>query len=254
MKQIIQVGGLDFELRRSARRKTLALMVGRSGELVSYAPLETSREELSSWIAKKLLWVHSKLAVKNKIAPRVREPEYVSGESFCFLGRRFRLKIVRQPEQPLVFDGTRFLLQTNMASPAELFQHWYIQQGSKCLQRRIGRLSKLSGSKPAGVEVRDLGFRWGSCGRKGVLFFNWKIFQLPLRLVDYVIIHELIHLRERNHGSAFKASLECALPDWKDREDELAIKAREYLVYGMPISGKGNPLMTSDHTESYPEA
>ncbi len=239
MKQVIQVSGLDFEVRRSERRKTFALMVGRTGELVAYAPLETSTEELSSWISQKLLWVHGKLAIKNETALRDCEPEYVSGESFCFLGRRFRLKIVRQQEQPLVFDGTRFLLQNDFGSPAEHFQQWYIQRGSQCLQRRIGRLSRLTGGKPSGVEVRDLGFRWGSCGQKDVLFFNWKIFQLPLRLVDYVVIHELIHLRERSHGSAFKAALERALPDWKDRESELAIKARDYLVYGMPIPKNG---------------
>ena len=238
MKQVVQIDGLDFEVRRSERRKTIGLMVGRTGELVAYAPLETPTEELSSWITRKLLWVHGKLAIKNETALRVCEPEYVSGESFCFLGRRFRLKIVRQQEQPLVFDGTRFLLQNNFGSPAELFQLWYIQMGSEWMQRRIGKLSRLTGSRPCGIDVRDLGFRWGSCGRNGVLFFNWKIFQLPIRLVDYVVLHELIHLNVRSHGSAFREALERALPDWKDREDELAKEAREYLVYGMPISAK----------------
>ena len=231
MNKTIQVGGMDFDVRRSARRKTVALMVGRTGELAAYAPMETSTEALSSWISTKLLWAHGKLALKKETAPKSVEPEFVSGESFCYLGRRYRVKIVQNQDQPLVFDGTRFLLRRGSKSPEKLFQQWYAETGSEWLRRRIERLSRLTASKPSEVAVRDLGFRWGSCGRNGVLFFNWKIFQLPVRLVDYVVLHELVHLRERSHGTAFKAALERALPDWKEREEDLGKKARDYLAF-----------------------
>jgi predicted metal-dependent hydrolase len=97
----------------------------------------------------------------------------------------------------------------------------------------VAALSARTSRKPRRVEVRDLGFRWGSCGRNEVLFFNWKVLQLPVRLVDYVIAHELVHLVEGHHGPAFWAALGRAMPDWQNRKDALARQAKEYLVFGL---------------------
>ena len=87
MNESLEVGGLTFEVRRSARRKTLGLTVDRGGELVIHATAAAGDEELARWTRSKLLWVHRKLALKEETAPRVREPEFVSGESFSYLGR-----------------------------------------------------------------------------------------------------------------------------------------------------------------------
>jgi predicted metal-dependent hydrolase len=228
MTETLKLGGLDFEVRRSERRKTLSLTVDRAGELVAHVPSETSAEELSRWIRGRLLWVHRKLALKEAAAP-----EYISGEAFCYLGRRYQLKVLDQQEQPLQFDGTRFTLRQD-ARPAELhFKRWYIATGADWLRRRVEMLSARTASNPKRVDIRDLGFRWGSCGRNGVLYFNWKVLQLPVRLVDYVIAHELIHLREGHHGPAFWEALNRALPDWQKRKDMLASQAKEHLVFGL---------------------
>jgi predicted metal-dependent hydrolase len=233
MMETLQIGDLRFEVRRSALRKTFGLTVDRAGELVAHVPAETSAQELSAWISKKLLWVRRKLALKEEAAPKVRAPEYVSGEAYCYLGRRYRLKIVDQQERPLQFDGSRFTLRRG-GEPAEAhFRRWYLEAGTEWLRRRVERLSARTASKPVRIEVRDLGFRWGSCGKNGVLFFNWKVLQLPVRLADYVIAHELIHLREGHHGAAFWEALDRAMPDWSKRKQALAEQAKDYLVFGM---------------------
>jgi predicted metal-dependent hydrolase len=234
MTETLQLGGLLFEVRRSDRRKSLGLTVDRAGELVAHVPTETSADELACWVGKRLLWVHRKLALKEEAAPRMRAPEYVSGEAFSYLGRRYRLKLVERQEQPLQFDGTRFTLRRD-ARPAEAhFRNWYVSTGADWLKRRVETLSSRTISKPRRVEVRDLGFRWGSCGRNGVVYFNWKLLQLPVRLADYVIAHELVHLREGHHGPGFWAALGRAMPDWQKRKDALADKAKDYLVFGLP--------------------
>ena len=233
MTQTLQLGGLEFEIRRSDRRRTLGLTVDRAGELVAHVPTETSTDELSRWVSKKLLWVHRKLALKEEAAPKLRAPEYVSGEAFSYLGRRHPLKVVEQQEQPLQFDGTRFTLRRD-ARPAEAhFRNWYISTGTDWLKRRVEILSARTVSKPRRVEVSDLGFRWGSCGRSGVVYFNWKLLQLPVRLVDYVIAHELVHLREGHHGPEFWRALARAMPDWKQRKTAVMQKAKDYLVFGL---------------------
>ena len=233
MIQTLQLGDLLFEVRRSERRKSLGLTVDRGGELVAHVPTETSLDELSLWINKKLLWVHRKLALKEESAPPATCPEFVTGESFCYLGRRYRLKVVEQQPQPLQFDGTRFTLRRN-ARPAEHhFRSWYISTGADWLTRRVEALSARAAKKPCRMEVRDLGYRWGSCGRNGVIYFNWRILQLPVRLADYVIVHELTHLREGHHGPAFWAALGRAMPDWRKRKDALASQAKEYMAFSL---------------------
>jgi predicted metal-dependent hydrolase len=235
MTETLQLGGLVFEVRRSDRRKTLGVTVDRGGELVVHAPARLDTGALASWTNTKLLWVHRKLALKKEVAPKLRAPEYVSGEGFCYLGRRHRLKVVEKQEHPLQFDGTRFMLRRDARPAEEHFRRWYLDTGTEWLRRRVEHLSHHTGTKPDRIEVRDLGFRWGSCGKRGVLFFNWRVLQLPVRLVDYILTHELVHLRERHHGPAFWQALDRAMPDWMQRKKTLAGTAKNYLVFGSTV-------------------
>lgn len=221
MSELLELGGLKFEIRRSTRRRTLGLTVDRGGELVLHAPSDAQEPDLAAWARSKLLWVHRKLALKEESTPRVRAPEYVSGEVFSYLGKGHQLKIVSKQAEPLRFDGTRFLLRRDARPADEHFRRWYIGAGNTWLPRRIERLRARTGPAPVRVFVRDLGFRWGSCGRDGRLFLNWRLLQLPTRLVDYVVVHELCHLVEPSHKPAFWQTLERAQPDWRERKKEL---------------------------------
>lgn len=236
MSEVLEVGSLVFTIQRSAHRQTLGLTVGRTGELILHAPQSTASDELERWTQKKLVWVHRKLALKEKVAPKVRGPEYVSGETFMYLGRRYRLTLIDQQREPLHFDGTTFRLRRD-ARPAEtFFRRWYISVGHEWLRERVKMLSKRTGTTATRVEIRDLGFRWGSCGKNGGLFFDWKILQLPVRLVDYVITHELVHLAYPHHQPTFRQALERALPDWRERKEAIERRAKDYLVFGLAVS------------------
>ena len=228
MSETLQIGGLTFEVRRSPRRRTLGLTVDRDGELVIHSPEATPPPELEKWARSKLLWVHRKLAIKEELAPKRRGPEFVSGESFSYLGRSYRLSIAAHQEEPLRFDGHRFYLRRDARTAAsDLFRDWYVSVGKEWLEKRIRLLARKTGCSPTEVEVRDLGFRWGSCSRSGLVLLNWRLLQLPVRLADYVIVHELTHLIEPHHGPAFWRALDRALPDWRDRKEELRTKAQE---------------------------
>lgn len=228
MTEILELGDLKFHVRRSARRTTLGLTVDRAGELVIHSPSDVDPEALKRWARSKQLWVHRKMAMKAELAARAREPEFVTGESFCYLGRSYRLTIVRTQDERLRFDGSRFTLRRDSRDAAEnLFREWYVQTGKKWILARVAALAPKLGVHPAKVEVRDLGFRWGSCGRTGTLRFNWKLLQLPPRLVDYVIAHEMGHLMEPNHGPAFWQVLDRSMPDWSSRQEELRLRAAD---------------------------
>jgi len=228
MMEKLQVDSLVFEVRRSPRRMTLELTVDRGGELVIHAPKSSDPRELTRWTRSKLLWVHRKLLSKAEVAPRVREPEFVSGESFSYLGRSYCLKVVRGAKELLRFDGKNFLLSRSARPKAtHYFRRWYVQTGSEWLRERVGLVSRKLGVKAERVYVRDLGYRWGSCGKNGVVYFNWKLLQLPARVTDYVIAHELAHLLEPHHGPELWRILDRSLPDWRLRCEELKLKARD---------------------------
>lgn len=228
MSETLELQGLRFEVRRSARRRTVGLTVGRKSELVVYAPKDVEQEDLIRWTRSKLLWVHRKLTVKRDLEARVRSPEYVSGESFSYLGRRYRLKVVPSQDEPLSFglEGFRLKAAARATAP-EFFRRWYSETGSAWIQERVHAIAHRVGAKPAEVEIRDLGFRWGSCTNAGKVFINWKLLQLSARLADYVIAHELAHLVEHHHGPAFRALMSRAMPDWKARKEQLRRQAQE---------------------------
>lgn len=234
MNETLEVSGLTFEVRRSLRRKMLGLTVDRGGELVVHSPENTSDHELAKWMCSKLLWVHRKLALKEKLAAKVRAPEFVSGENFSYLGRNYRLKIVRESAEPLLFDGKHFWLAEDARGDAEAhFRRWYIRTGRDWLSERTAALACKTGADVSRIEVRDLGFRWGSCGKNAVLFFNWRLLQLPVRLIDYIIVHELAHLREPRHSSEFWQAIDRALPEWRKLKDALSGDGARFLVFGM---------------------
>lgn len=231
----LEIGGLQFDVRRSERRRTFGLTVDRNGELVAYVPATASKTELARWVRGRLLWVHRKLALKAETAPNVRAAEYVSGEAFCYLGRRYRLRLVEKQDEPLKFDGAQFTLQRRTESPEQHFRKWYQRTGAEWLRGRVKAQSRRVTCQPTGIEVRDLGFRWGSCSKQARLLFNWKVLQLPVGLVDYVVVHELVHLKERHHGPAFWKAMGRAMPDWERRKAALAEKAKDYLVFGLAV-------------------
>jgi predicted metal-dependent hydrolase len=228
MTETLEISGLHFEIRRSAKRKSMGLTVDRGSQLVVHAPANADRSELQSWAGGKLLWVHRKLAIKRELESKVRSPEYLTGESFNYLGRRYRLRIVARQNQPLQFGPDGFRLRTDARAQAQdYFHRWYASVGTVWIQERIHTLTRKVGAQPLNVEIRDLGFRWGSCTQAGKIFINWKLLQLPVRLADYVIMHELAHLVVHHHGHEFWTLLDRAMPDWKKRQEELRKKAAE---------------------------
>jgi len=176
------------------------------------------------------------------IGTEIPDPEFVTGESFCYLGRRYRLRIERSQHEPLRFDGKVFSLRPDAGRYPDHFRDWYRRTGTPWFVERVEFLARRARERPSRVEVRDLGFRWGSCGKNAVLFFNWKILQLPVRLVDYVIAHELTHLEERKHTPDFWRSLERAMPDWRERKDTLAVRAKDFMVFGIAPESSGKLL------------
>jgi len=218
MNQTIALGDLRFELRLSPRRRTIEICVERNGSLVVRAPTRASTAKVEAFVRSKRLWVYKKLAEKEAMLRSVPVREYVTGEGFPYLGRSYRLLLVEAQDEPLKLEAGRFrLLRTQVSRGREQFIRWYIEHGETWIRKRLAIYAERIGVQPRSVVVRELGYRWGSCGTTDVLSFNWAIILLPPSIVEYVIVHELVHLKERNHSPKFWKGVERAMPDYETR-------------------------------------
>lgn len=215
----LQVDDLDFSLRRSARRRTMQITVERNGELILAAPPSVGLVTLRRFIMEKRFWIYTKLAEKDRLQRVVPNKEFVDGEGFLYLGRSYRLKLVDTQEVPLKLSAGRFRLRRDAIPQArDHFVGWYGAHARAWLTARLPEWEARMQVCAAGVTVQDLGYRWGSCGKAGRLYFHWKTILLPARIAEYVAVHELTHLHERHHTPAFWRRMERAMPDYEQRK------------------------------------
>lgn len=234
MSETLRIADLNFEVRRGPRRKTLGLTVDRRGELVVHAPAQASEDELRKWVGRKLLWVHRKLAQKQRMNATPRTPEFVTGETFFYLGKSFRLRLVDDGGTPLRTSGEWLLLRrAERAEAARHFRGWYLERGTPWLTKRLSTWQPRLNVEPAGFKLGDLGYRWGSCGKTGTVNFNWRLLQLPVRFIDYVVVHELAHLVEHNHTREFWRILDRTLPDWRERRAAIETEWQTFAIFSI---------------------
>lgn len=219
---------LVFDIHRSPKRKTLGIKIDREGQLVVAVPDNCPMDVIVKKIEEKRLWIYTKLAQKDMLFKPPRPKEYVSGETFHFLGRGHRLQLLKvkvnnEKAPPLQLKAGRFLLRADERNRAYThFVEWYKKEGTPWLQRRIVLWAGRMGVEPPVVEIRELGFRWGSCGRRHTLSFHWRTLLLPPRIIDYIVAHEMIHLWEPHHSSRFWKQMERMMPDFSERKQWLA--------------------------------
>ena len=143
--------------------------------------------------------------------------QFVNGEGLRYLGRSYRLLFVDAQDVPVKLAGGRFRVHRREAARArEHMVNWYTAHGEAWLSARLARFCARVGVIVEELHVQDLGFRWGSCARRGALNFHWKTILLPPRIIDYILVHE------PHHTPAFWSRVERVLPDYPARKQWLA--------------------------------
>lgn len=219
------VGDLCFELRRSARRRTLEITVGRGGELVLSAPAGAKEPRLRDFVRRKRMWVYRQLARKEALMRPIPRKAFVDGEGFLYLGRSYRLRLLNGSEDavPVRLERGRLLMPRSLAANGRThLRRWYVERATPWLSKRVRDHADRMEVAAAGVSVQDLGYRWGSCGKGGRLYFHWKTILLPARIAEYVVVHEMAHLHEPHHTPAFWRRMARVMPDYEPRKAWLA--------------------------------
>lgn len=232
MSESLVIDDLYFVLHRSDKRKTVGITIDRGGELILNAPSDCPLEIIEQIAQQKRFWIYTKLAEKELLCQNRFEKEFVNGEGFYYLGRSYRLLLVPPKlATPLRLYQGRFMMRSNEHNHArEHFIHWYTQHAELWLQRRLNLFSARLGVAPSIIKIRDLGFRWGSCGSQGNLYFHWLTILLPPRIIEYIIVHELVHLHESHHNTQFWRYIERVLPDFVLRKQWLAENGSRFVL------------------------
>jgi hypothetical protein len=206
----IQLAGkpVTYTLKRTSRRSSIGLRIDDRGLTVNI-PLRASEK-----------WLYSVL--QEKAEPQ----QWVDGEHILYRGETFTLRII-----PSLFDappqlhGTQLIVHISKAdNPAAIekaVMRWYRHEALQLFTECVAHFAPLMKVNPSEIKLSSARTQWGSCTTRGTVRLNWQLIKMPLHLVDYVVAHELAHLREMNHSAAFWDVVETVCPDYAQRRGEL---------------------------------
>ena len=186
-----------------SKRRTIALHISDDASLIVRAPLKASNEVINKVVLKHRNWIEKK---KREIQIRnnsFTKKEYVDGEGFLYLGKHYRLRLVEDQERPLDFKEGFYLSKKYLLNAKELFVEWYREKSYENICPIVKWYVQRRGFKYNKIRITAAQKRWGSCTCGGNLNFPWRLIMAHLAVVDYVVVHELVHLEEKNHSQVF---------------------------------------------------
>ncbi len=216
----------EYELIKQDR-KTLSLTVTPELFIILKCPKETEDERIEEFLQKKWFWLEKQLSFFKKYKRKIYEKEYISGESYLYLGRQYKLIVKKRKETGVsLTKGKLFIFTDKSVSDSKnnqkLLQNWYSLKAEKVFQHRFEEmLKKFNYKNIPELGIREMKKRWGSFLNKDKIFLNPKLIQTPQECIDYVIVHELCHLKYKNHNSKFWYFLDEKYPKWEKTKEKL---------------------------------
>ena len=218
---------IAFEVLYVAR-KTLEISVHPGGRVVVKAPHGATPEDIQARLQKRARWIRKQLTYFDQFEPRTPPRQYVGGETHKYLGRQYRLKLNSGTKNDVkLIRGFFWITCRGRVEPGKvkrLLSAWYSEKAKKrfreCLDRCMPEFIRMGLPLPT-LNIRHMKSRWGSLSRKGTLTVNVDLVRAPRECIEYVITHELCHLRYPQHDSAFYGLLRQLMPDWESRKIKL---------------------------------
>jgi hypothetical protein len=226
---------ISYTVKRSTKAKYVRLEVRQETGLTVVIPRSYKLKQLPGLLEAKKKWILDKLAKCGRVQSLSTEKELKSGDTIPYLGRD--LEVVTEENRgkadSVKLEQNRLVVTFGSASRRlnSLLEQWYRMQAAKLIKERANKLSAKLELTYNQLIIRGQKTRWGSCSHKGNLSFNWKLIMAPEPIIDYVIIHELVHLKEMNHTKKFWELVAKHCPQWREhrkwlREHETELAAK----------------------------
>jgi len=206
-------------IRSKKRKKTLSLRIQENGKVLLSVPYHTPRREIERFLGKAESWIVKKVWEREN-AIRESQKAFIPGERFLYLGESYPLEIRKSDhrEPPLKLSFGKFILdQGHLKVARDVFIHWYKREAQEVIAERLMYYSQRLHLFPKGIRITNARCRWGSCSHDNRLSFSWRIILAPLVIIDYILIHELAHIKVKNHSRNFWESIASIFPDYKQR-------------------------------------
>lgn len=213
---------ISYLLERRPRR-TIGLKITADG-LVVHAPKRIFEFQLNQILQEKSNWILNKLQARE--TNQVEKIQWADGEHLLYLGNDIQLCVTQSSSnKALTFDQNTLtmacLQPNNHALVSRKVIQWYKKQATSDFSRRLEILAAKLGVATPPLTLSNAQSRWGSCNSRGKVRLSWRLLQAPPHIVNYVICHELAHLKQMNHSAKFYAVLESLFPNYKAAEKEL---------------------------------
>jgi len=198
-----------------SNRKTLVIIVERDKSILVRAPKNYDENKIEEAVNKKRFWLYQKLNHSQKYSDFRSPREFVSGESFLYLGKRYNLDFVEKEINGIYFSNKFEISKSSQSNASDLFIKWYRHKAKELIIPKVKEYAKNLGVEFDRIFIKDLKYRWGSCSPKKNLNFNWRLIKAPINVLNYVIVHELAHLIELNHTDDFWNIIKVQIPKYK---------------------------------------
>jgi len=203
----------------SSKRNTFLLEVKRDGSLLARVPEGSSVEAIQKAIDSKMRWILKQRAEIYKLDISADPKKCVDGEKFLYLGVVYPLSVDGACGAQLIFDGEKFVLsQEHQSRARDVFVDWYRERAERHIAEKVKKFSAQYNISYDKIIITNAEKRWGSCNTKGILRFSWRLAMAPQDIIDYVIIHELMHIKHMNHSRAYWQEVITVMPDFKQKK------------------------------------
>ncbi|HEY6332988.1 MAG TPA: SprT family zinc-dependent metalloprotease [Blastocatellia bacterium] len=218
---------IEFRLKY-ARRKTLGISVCPDLSVEVTAPVGRTIEEITPRVRKRAAWILRQQEYFRAFLPPTPPRRYVSGETHRYLGRQYRLKVRQGRRESVKLNGGFIEITARNKSDSgrvrELLDGWFLAHArirfAISLERCLERVRSFGAVFPK-IQIRKMEKRWGSCRRGGTIYLNPNLIKAPSYCIEYVVTHELCHLKYSDHGRRFRDMLSSVMPDWEWRKARL---------------------------------
>lgn len=207
-----------------AKRKTVSVFVERDGSVSARVPENISETELQEVLKAKEYQIYKHLAEWDQMNENSVLREFVSGQSFLYLGRNYKLKIVDENYNKLIFNkGIFYLGKQDVLKGKDYFISFYKEKLKQKVIPLVKKYQEQLGVSANDVKVMELQHRWASCTKKGNVNFHWKCAMAPMDVLQYIVVHELVHLIHLNHTKEFWNEVDKILPNYHKHQHWLKI-------------------------------
>lgn len=215
-----------YEVVHAEGRRTLSIEVHPDGRVLVRAPLDCPHALVAERVERRAGWISRQLSEFESYRPRTPARQFLSGESHLYLGRQYRLKVQEADANGVKLTrGEMIVGVSGEASPQRvkaLLHRWYLNRAravfSEVLDLSLGHFKNVA---PPHLIVRAMRSRWGSLSAGGRMTLNAQLVRAPRPCIEYVVTHELCHLKHRDHGAQFFRLLGQVMPDWERRKQRL---------------------------------